>query len=427
MSRGRWRCGVPVRSPSRPELTGAGRGVAVGDELCWRHRQRQPRVTGELAAAGSRSSVVNEVGDDVDAMLEVLRAALSTADAYRHRRSRRPRTTAPGRLSLRLALVSPRLLAGLEHDTADRGRTKPANGSTSRRTPGGARALVNRSAPRRARAAGPAAPGVRRAGVPAEMRPMAHRRDHPELRRSAGSPPRWSPSSCACVVGESLVAERLAPRGPPRAALGSTDGYLASPVKSGSGSPAPTRTRWRRPATEPDPARRSGPAARGRRPSPLRPADPGDRSATLAVAESLTRPGLSAGGRPGSSVCSAGRRVATRLLKRPPRVPDAARCVLSIRTSRSPWPPGARRAGGGLGLASTGVAGPTHRTALAPGRPTSPSSRRGTVWSLTLRRGSQDRPPPDHGARASTLRRRLTGCRPARNSLGDYTVTCPCG
>ena len=171
--------------------------VAVGDELllgdivngnlAWTGRA--------LAAAGLDVVRGYEVGDDVDAMLDVLRAALTTADAVIVTGGLGP--TSDDRTRAALAALAgvalhpdPELLAGLEQWYRDRGRTKPTTVDVQAERPEGARALVNPvgTAPGLVLQVG-GRPVYAVPGVPAEMRPMVTGAIIPELRRSAGAPP----------------------------------------------------------------------------------------------------------------------------------------------------------------------------------------------------------------------------------------------
>ncbi|MFI5100901.1 MAG: competence/damage-inducible protein A, partial [Actinomycetes bacterium] len=194
--------------------------VAVGDELLL-----GDIVNGNLAWTGRTLAdagldVVRgfEVGDDVDAMVDVLRTALASAEAVIVTGGLGP--TSDDRTRAALAALAgvplhpdPELLAGLERWYLERGRTKPATVDVQADRPQGARALANPvgTAPGLALQVGDrwvfAVPGV-----PAEMRPMVTDEIVPQLRLAAGAPPALVTLQLrVAVVGESLVAQRLQP------------------------------------------------------------------------------------------------------------------------------------------------------------------------------------------------------------------------
>ena len=399
--------------------------VAVGDELLL-----GDIVNGNLAWTGRTLAdagldVVRgfEVGDDVDAMVDVLRTALASAEAVIVTGGLGP--TSDDRTRAALAALAgvplhpdPELLAGLERWYLERGRTKPATVDVQADRPQGARALANPvgTAPGLALQVGDrwvfAVPGV-----PAEMRPMVTDEIVPQLRLAAGAPPALVTLQLrVAVVGESLVAQRLQPVEAELPA-GVRMAYLASPGEvrvrfTGTGTPRLAQVRDR--ARELLGAAVSGEGEETLAASVLRALV--ERSATLAVAESLT------GGRilstlvdvPGASAALLGGVVAyatdlkaalvgvpTDLLARSGAVhPDVAVAMAA----------GVReRTGATWGLASTGVAGPDPQDGLPPGTTFVAVEPGGPVRNLALRgdRGTVRHLTTVHAL--DLLRRRVLG------------------
>jgi nicotinamide-nucleotide amidase len=399
--------------------------VAVGDELllgdivngnlAWTGRT--------LAAAGLHVVRGFEVGDDVDAMLDVLRAALASADAVVVTGGLGP--TSDDRTRAALAALAgvrlrtdPDLLAGLERWYADRGRTKPPTVDVQADRPEGARALVNPvgTAPGLALQVG-GRPVYAVPGVPAEMRPMLTEDIVPELRRLAGSPPALVTVQLrVAVVGESLVAERLAPV---EAALepGVRMAYLASPGEVRvrfTGTDTDALRKARAQARDLLGAAVSGEGDETLAASVLRALV--DRSATLAVAESLTGGQVLSGlvDVAGASAALLGGVVAyatdlkagllgvpADLLARSGAVhPDVAVAMAAAVRART---------GADWGLATTGVAGPDPQDGRPPGTAFVAVAPDGPVWSLTLRgdRGTVRHVTGVHAL--ELLRRRVCG------------------
>ncbi len=357
--------------------------VAVGDELLL-----GDIVNGNLAWVGRTLAdagieVVRgfEVGDEVDAMVDVLRSALAAADSVVVCGGLGPTSDDRTRAAL-AALVGvgltrdPQLLEGLDRWYRERGRFKPQTVDVQADRPDGASVIPNHLG---------TAPGLAMQvegrwvfalpGVPAEMRPMLAESVVPELRRLAGVPSALVTVQLRVpVVGESMVAQRLEPV---EAALppGVRMAYLASPGE--------VRVRF----TGTDPEKLD--LARARARDLLGAAVSGEgeeslgasvlralveRSATLAVAESLTGgqvlsslvdvPGASAALRGGVVAYATG--VKADLLGVPDELLDRVGGVdAGVAQAMAA---GVRdRLGADWGVATTGVAGPEAQDGVPPG------------------------------------------------------------
>ncbi len=357
--------------------------VAVGDELLLGEVVNGNLAwTGQtLASAGLEVVRGYEVGDDVGAMLDVLRSALAAADAVIVTGGLGPTSDDRTRAALAALAgvplrVDPDLLAGLDRWYRERGRPKPSTVDVQAERPEGARVIVNPTG---------TAPGLevevggRRVyavpGVPAEMRPMVSGDVVPALRRLAGMPPALVTVQLrVAVVGESLVAQRLQPI---EADLpeGVRMAYLASPGE--------VRVRFTGTDTQAleevgDRARsRLGAAVTGEGDETLAASvlrALGERSGTVAVAESLTGgqvlsalvdvPGASSGLVGGVVAYDTGLKTAllgvpAALLARVGAVHSDVAVAMAA---------GVRaRTGADWGVATTGVAGPDPQDGHEPG------------------------------------------------------------
>ena len=202
-------------------------GEVVNSNLAWLGRA--------LADAGLQLVRAYEVGDDVDAVVSVLREALGVAEAVVVRGGLGPTSDDRTREALaRLAGVAPAGPELLERLTSWYAARRPSD-AAGHRGPGRAPGRVARPAqPGRLRARRPGR--ARRAPwwsryprVPRELEAMLGRHVVPELRGRAGLPAAVAtPAVHVAALGESLVAERLAPL---EAALpaGVRMSYLAAP------------------------------------------------------------------------------------------------------------------------------------------------------------------------------------------------------
>jgi nicotinamide-nucleotide amidase len=357
--------------------------VAVGDELLLGDvvNRNLSWLGGAFAAAGLDVVRGFEVGDDVPAMLDVLRSALQVADAVVVTGGLGP--TSDDRTRQAVAALAgvglrrdPELVAGLQRWYADRGRVMPPGVAVQGDRPEGARTVPN--------AAG-TAPGLVIEvggrpvycvpGVPAELAAMVAAVVVPELRARAGLPVAVRTEQLrVAVVGESAVAQRLEP-----VAADLPDGVRMSYLASLG------EVRVRFTGTDPDllgqvrdrAAALLGNAVSGRDQETLAATVLRllvEGSTTVAVAESLTGgllvsalvdvPGSSAALRGG--VVAYASQLKTELL-------DVPADLLDLRGAVDPqvallMAQGVRaRLGTGWGIAATGVAGPDAQDGHAPG------------------------------------------------------------
>ncbi len=366
-------------------------GAVVNGNLAW--------IGQTLAGAGLEEVRGFEVGDDVDAIVDVLREALAAADAVVVTGGLGPTSDDRTREALAALagvplVVDQELLADLDRWFRDRARVKPPAVDVQAQRPSTARALTNAygTAPGLLLEVG-GRPVVAVPGVPLEMRSMMTEVVVPELHRRAGSPdPVRTVQLRVAVVGESLVAQRLEPLEADLPA-GVRLAYLASPGE--------VRVRF----SGTDPAALEQARLRGRELLGAAVSGEGDatlagsvlaalveRGETLAVAESLTGgqvvstlvdvPGASAALIAGVVAYATDRKasllgVPADLLARVGAVhPDVALAMAA----------GVRqRAGADWGVATTGVAGPDPQDGIEPGTVDVAVSPGDRVLTLRLR------------------------------------------
>ncbi len=379
--------------------------VAVGDELLLGDvvNRNLAWLGTTLAAAGLPVVRGYEVGDDVGAMVEVLRGALEVADAVVVCGGLGP--TSDDRTRAALAALAgvrlrrdPALLDRLTRWYADRGRRLPGSAAGQADLPEGARPMENplgSAVGIALEVAGAAIYAV--PGVPRELYDMVDSVVVPELRARAGGPPALRTEQLRVAgLGESLVAQLLAPL---EADLpeGARLAYLASPgevrVRFTGSDPAPLGQARQRAAEL------LGDAVTGYGDETL----PmtvlrllGQRGQTVAVAESLTG-GLLASALvdvPGASSVVAGGVLAyaTRLKEQLLDVPaDLLRREGPVHPEvAAAMARGvAARLGADWGLAATGVAGPDPQDGVEPGTVyvgvSGPGHAAGSVVQLRLR------------------------------------------